>query len=264
MKYEHKVSVVITYYNKGRFLYNALGSLNKQTINNFETILVNDCSNDRESQMVWREISNSNFYQNKLVLYDLDKNYGASFAKNVGVRNASGDIIALLDADDVMPPTAIENIYEAFQKHRDASVIFGNYSHNNQTVDCSILWKHNKIDIPTLLDNWILLGTSPFKKKAFEEIGGFNILYPNIDDTDFHMRLLMGKYVFKYINQNIYTWIEHRNSNSKTVKREDSAKLFFRNIDIYIHNYPIRKLFMRLLKNFLIIIISIFYKQKKL
>ena len=260
------ITVVVTYYNKGRLLHDALESLYLQTYNEFEIVVVNDCSDEQESQSIWNEMKGSEKYKNKLSLYELDKNYGASYAKNFGVRKASGDIIALLDADDVLPPTAIEDILRSFQKYSNASVLFGNYSHNRKTIDCSVICTQNKseIHIPTLLNNWKLLGTSPFKKKAFEEIGGFNILYPKIDDTDFHMRLLLGGYVFKYIEKNIYTWNDVEDSNGKSVNRSDSAKLFFRNIDIFIHYFPISKFLIKFLKNGLIVIIEkIFYKKIK-
>jgi len=257
MKEILKISIVITYYNKGSLLYNALESIYKQTAKFFEIILVNDGSNDKESQLVWHEIEKSNLYKKKLNLFELKENYGASYAKNFGIKKASGDIIVLLDADDILPSTAVEIIIKAFQEHSDASLIFGNYSHNNETVDCSVLCdNNNELNIPILLNKWILLGTSPFKKNAFEEIGGFNILYPKIDDTDFHLRLLLGGYVFKYINQNIYTWNDVQNSNGKNVKREDCAKLFFRNIDIFMNNLTTYQFFIRLFKNFLIIIIE--------
>jgi len=260
---ETKLSVVVTFFNKGKLLHNALESLLLQTYKDFEIIVVNDGSNERESQLIWKEIKFSDIYKNRMHLFELNKNYGASYAKNYGIKKSSGRIIALLDADDTFPPTAIEDITRSFQKYSNASVIFGNYTHNNKTVDCSVLCSQgkNEIYIPTLLNNWILLGTSPFRKDIFEEIGGFNILYPKIDDTDFHMRLLLGGYVFKHINKNIYHWNNVEDSNGKSVNKGDSAKLFFRNIDIFIHYFPTNKFLLRLFKNCLILFLEKIFQK---
>ncbi|WP_348921988.1 glycosyltransferase family 2 protein [Enterococcus rotai] len=94
-KNEIKISVIIPYYNYLDWLIEALHSVNKQTFNNFEVIVVNDGSQDDVEEVLSKESF-------KFTLTIINKqNGGPASARNFGIRASKGEYIAFLDSDDL-------------------------------------------------------------------------------------------------------------------------------------------------------------------
>jgi glycosyltransferase involved in cell wall biosynthesis len=94
------ISVVIPTYNYGRFVTFALESVLAQTYRNFEVIVVDDGSTDDTRQRLAPYMDRCRY------LYQ--RNQGLSAARNTGIRAAQGELIALLDSDDVWHPRKLE------------------------------------------------------------------------------------------------------------------------------------------------------------
>jgi teichuronic acid biosynthesis glycosyltransferase TuaG len=102
------VSVVIPYFNAKDTIGRALNSIKKQTLTVKEVIIVNDGS---DLVTLSKIIEESKKYLN-IILIDLTKNFGAAYARNIGVANSSAKFIAFLDADDVWHPEKISIQYK--------------------------------------------------------------------------------------------------------------------------------------------------------
>ena len=87
------VSVIIPVYNGGKFLAEAINSILSQKHSPIEIIVIDDGSTDNTSEVAMS-------YGNR-VHYVYQENKGAPAARNHGLRLASGNIIASLDADDI-------------------------------------------------------------------------------------------------------------------------------------------------------------------
>jgi len=97
-----KVSVIMPAYNQAEFIGEAIQSVLNQTYQHFELIIVDDMSTDNTSQVV-------KCFKDHRIQYILhDKNRMLPVARNTGIRASSGDIIALLDADDYYHPEKLE------------------------------------------------------------------------------------------------------------------------------------------------------------
>jgi glycosyltransferase involved in cell wall biosynthesis len=93
-----KISVLVPVYNSSHTISRALHSVVLQDYKNLEIIIVNDGSED--SSKLYFELSK--FYNIlNLIVFDLDVNSGAGYARNFGISKCTGDYIAFLDADDV-------------------------------------------------------------------------------------------------------------------------------------------------------------------
>lgn len=107
-----KVSIVIPCYNQGQYLDDCLGSLKAQTFKNFEVIIVNDGSTDKETLEVFDSLVASTLSGETKKWLTLSmcnkKNGGLSSARNFGIKKAKGDWIIPLDADDMLAPTYLE------------------------------------------------------------------------------------------------------------------------------------------------------------
>lgn len=97
-----RVSVVIPAYNSAQTLDRALASVRRQTLKPGETLIVDDCSTDDTPRIV------AGYADIGARLITLAKRGGASNARNVGVREARGEFIAFLDADDEWLATKLE------------------------------------------------------------------------------------------------------------------------------------------------------------
>src|SRR4051794_25365627 len=90
-----QVSVIIPTYNRGRLVVQAVQSVLAQTYTDVEAIVVDDGSTDDTQELVTRA-----FGGNPKVRYFKKPNGGVSSARNMGLREAQGEFVALLDSDD--------------------------------------------------------------------------------------------------------------------------------------------------------------------
>jgi glycosyltransferase involved in cell wall biosynthesis len=116
--HEPMVSVVIPTYNDARFLGKAIESVLKQTYSNFEIVVVDDGSQDNTAGVV------SSFEDPRLWLILHATNRGLPAARNTGMRASSGEIIALLDADDLFHPEKLQTHVRFLAEHPDVGLTF--------------------------------------------------------------------------------------------------------------------------------------------
>lgn len=95
-----KVSVIIPVYNAASTLEATLLSIQNQSLQDIEIICVDDGSTDDSKKVIDRIAQNDN-----RIRYLYQDNSGAAIARNRGLRNASGDYVAFIDADDFYPNT---------------------------------------------------------------------------------------------------------------------------------------------------------------
>ncbi|WP_167730585.1 glycosyltransferase [Terasakiella sp. SH-1] len=115
-----KVSYVITVYNKAPFLPGVIDALKCQQ-GDFERefIFINDGSSDESMQVVKRETAGLE----NVVLID-QKNQGVAIATNNGVKVARGDVIKLVDSDDILAPFCTELLLKTM-KETESDFVFG-------------------------------------------------------------------------------------------------------------------------------------------
>lgn len=115
-----KVSVIVPIFNKARYLKRCISSILDQTYTDFELILVDDGSTD-ESYAIARECADE---RTRLIQ---QPNRGPGAARNVGIRNSQGSLLAFLDADDVWLPTYLEDSVKLLERHRSAATVTSGY-----------------------------------------------------------------------------------------------------------------------------------------
>lgn len=96
MERKDKVSVVMSLYNREKYVWLAIKSVIAQTYDNWELLVVDDCSTDTSSKVV-SEIAKD---EPRIKYIKNEKNMGAGFSRYTGIKNATGDYIMFLDSDD--------------------------------------------------------------------------------------------------------------------------------------------------------------------
>ena len=152
------VSVIIPMFNAAKFVGQTLESLCRQTLTNFEIIVVDDGSTDNSIEIA--ENFAPQLFQAgiKLHLLELPKNTGMPGAvRNVGIPFARGKYIAFLDADDLLTPRALEELatlaeeYQADLVHTDTFFMLFDDRQNFSQDDLTVCDNHTlpTVDAPT-------------------------------------------------------------------------------------------------------------------
>lgn len=113
------ISVVIPTHNRPAFLLEAINSIALQTYTNFEVVVVDDGSDPPIVRSVLEEVLGV-----PVALCRHDSAQGVPKAKNAGIRAARGEIILLLDDDDLLRPNALESVFHAFADHAEIDCLF--------------------------------------------------------------------------------------------------------------------------------------------
>lgn len=114
------VSIVMPVYNGAEFIDDTIHSVLGQMYENWELIIVDDCSSDRTLEVIGQ------FSSEKIRVIACKKNGGAAKARNRGVRSAKGRYLCFLDADDLWQPDKLQRQIE-FMKEKDCAFAYAGY-----------------------------------------------------------------------------------------------------------------------------------------
>ena len=191
------VSVVITCYNQGRFLAEAVESVLCQTYQSFETLVIDDGSTDDTAEVSRR-------YRG--VRYVWQPNMGLSAARNRGVQEGRGDFFVFLDADDRFLPTALGTGVRALIEHPECAFAFGDYrdvAHDGTLIlEPTRLHLNGEYYLALLRGNCIEMhATVIYRRAVFEFIGGFDTSLRACEDYDLFLRVSRQQPIYHYAVQ---------------------------------------------------------------
>jgi glycosyltransferase involved in cell wall biosynthesis len=185
-------SVIIPLYNKENYVEKAINSILNQTYNNFEIIIIDDCSTDLSYEIAKKNVSE------KIRLIKHDKNKGLSASRNTGILNSKAEYITFLDADDVWKPTYLEEIKSLIDTFPEAKLFATNYEevYPNEVI---LLPKNNAntIESSQIIEDFfkISLGQPLYcacslcvEKSVFDIVGNYNESITFSEDIDFNIR----------------------------------------------------------------------------
>ena len=179
------VSVVITCYNHGRFLGDAIESVLRQTFQEFEIIIIDDGSTDHTAEVSRRQ---------PRARYVRQSNQGLSAARNRGIQEAHGEFLVFLDADDRLLPPALEAGVRTLLRRPECAFAFGDY--RDITIDGRVIFEptrklvNNDYYSALLKGNCIEMhSTVIYRRTVFEELGVFNTSLKACEDYEFYLRV---------------------------------------------------------------------------
>lgn len=101
---QEKVSIITPVYNSEKYLKETIENVIKQIYENWEMILVDDCSTDKSEEVIREYLKTDE----RIKYFKLKENSGAAIARNYALKNATGRFIAYLDADDLWKEDKLE------------------------------------------------------------------------------------------------------------------------------------------------------------
>lgn len=236
--FNNTISIIVTCFNEGKLIYDAVSSILNQSFLPLEIIIVNDASKNEQTINVCRELEQNSLV--KIIWRSL--NGGTAAARNDGFQAAKGEILVPLDADDLLPNNALKFIYASFASHPNAGFVYGDYIRQDKP-NLQIDVKMKQVSLETMLSSkkfsfssqWTLIGTTPLRRSLWESIGGYDPDFGNRDlhDVEFWLRAIATKCSYYYIPENIYTWRKYLGKNSRRVTPLSWYRLVKKHFDIY-------------------------------
>ena len=123
-------SIITPSYNSAKFIAETIQSVQNQTYQNWEMIIVDDGSSDETENVVLSIIQKDN----RIQFHKLSQNSGPAVARNTGIEKASGDYMTFIDADDIWFPTFIENNIKTIQE-TGIPFVFSSYKRANEQLE---------------------------------------------------------------------------------------------------------------------------------
>ncbi len=186
-------SIVIPTFNSATYLPDAIDSVLGQSYGKCEVIVVDDGSTDETAEVA--------ALFGDAIRYVYQENRGLSAARNHGLILATGEYIALLDADDLLEPDYLERMLGSFETHPDAGAIYCGF----QMVDekNQVLFQRGRTDIvpdffyeQLLFGNFIVAPGMLVNRTAYERAGLFDEALSACEDWDMWLRIAGRETIF--------------------------------------------------------------------
>ena len=222
------ISVVVTSYNYGRFLDDALGSVNTQSFKNWECIIVDDGSNDDtpEIAMAWTR-------RDQRFTYLRQENAGLSAARNVGLSKTRGRYVQILDADDMIAPEKFTVQEKLLRDLSSDSLVYSCYERLDETG--SNAPEHRGLPsllprgpiLTSLIRDWERGFSIPphcfmFRRSHLEAVGCFAVDLENHEDLDLYLKLAAAG--VEFVHHGDVLAVYRRHSANMTRNRASMAR----------------------------------------
>lgn len=238
------ISVTIPLYNKEQSIASTLQTVLKQTYQDFEIVIVNDGSTDHSVEEVAKVLD-------PRIRLIHQSNAGVSAARNRGIKEARGEFVAFLDADDVWKPDYLKTQYELTQKYPECCVFASDYEFKDTygKVTSTIIRKLPFKSVDGILSNYFEVASCSHpplwtsavmvKKSAIQSIGSFPIGIKSGEDLLTWARLAC-KYSIAYtkISQAIYNLGEGYNKKNLPPRRQDKGDPVGKSLVELYKKYP--------------------------
>ena len=220
-----KISFILPSFNSAAWLSQAVGSVLEQTHKDVECVVVDDCSTDStQDYMAWQVKADS-----RVISIRNEKNMGRSASRNIGNKAATGDVLCVLDADDLALPNRAKIVAEKFAK--GCQYLYGSAvridacGRNLGEIRADVF---NKDKMLELLSSHIVHSTVSYRKWFAEK-------YPylegdaarlGVDDWSQQMRAVLGGVKFDFV-PNVLSAYRILDSGV-TATRDNSAVIDFK------------------------------------
>jgi len=216
-----KLSVIVPAYNAASHISGLLESFSKQSLVDFEPIFIDDCSTDNTAKTI-------EAYGCRLI--QLDKNHGPAHCRNLGAREAGGDVLVFTDSDCRPEPDWLDKIREYFSQD-DVDAIMGrlellpsSYIGNSISalgfpaggaIGFEKIWRVDKNGCTKSLSSC----NCAIRRNIFWETGGFDETFPYAGGEDSLLAYKLDELNYKIkFCPDVVVYHEARNSLSEFLK----------------------------------------------
>lgn len=195
--YNPLVSIIIPTYNRVKIILETIQSVQNQTYQNWECIIVDDFSTDNSLDLIEQQLLDDA----RFIVLPNKRKKGAPGARNTGVEESRGDFLIFLDSDDLLSPDCLRNRINKFKQNPDFDfLVFSSIEFKERIDDTNILVnvlsKENTIKRFLNLDMpWLIMATI-WRRESFLKLGQWNEELLSWQDWDLHIRAVFNGYKF--------------------------------------------------------------------
>ena len=222
-------SVIISIYNTGRYLDDAIGSLINQTIDfkNIQVILVNDGSEDQTEEIC---LKYQKKYKNNIIYIKIDHS-GVSKARNIGLNYTQGEFINFLDSDDKWDYKAFEYIIQFFEKYNNIDFVAGRIKffeneHKYHPLDYKF-YETRVVNLSKEYDCIQLSASSSFFRKSLLEGKYFKEGVEFCEDARFVNNILLYNPIMGLVKESIYYYRRRSDLTSAINNQKQNLEYYF-------------------------------------
>ncbi|WP_210148687.1 glycosyltransferase family 2 protein [Chryseobacterium scophthalmum] len=212
-----KFSILVAHYNNYNYFTECYDSILKQTYQEYEIVLVDDCSTDDSYQKII-ELTKDN---PKVKIFRNEENSGVGLTKKRCIDLASGEICGFVDPDDTLTENALQIIIENYTENN--IVVYSQFYECDAKLNPIKLFPHSRAikNGNKLFFNVFFEATHffTFKREAYYKTSGINDKLTSAVDQDLYLKLYeIGN--FKFVKAPLYYYRIHE----KGVSQESSKK----------------------------------------
>jgi peptidoglycan/xylan/chitin deacetylase (PgdA/CDA1 family)/glycosyltransferase involved in cell wall biosynthesis/SAM-dependent methyltransferase len=215
-----QIAVVVTCYNLGRFVEEAVLSVVRQTLPPAELLIVDDGSTDGHTQQALARLEKGG---HRVVR---TPNAGVSTARNLGIRETAAPYLVLLDADDLLDGTYLEKASARLEEHPELAFVSSGMRCFGAADE---VWIPPRPDLIESMTRGVVHISSMFRRAMWAGIGGFDEEFPAYEDVDFWTTALERGFRGEVLPEPLLLYrVRPRSTSHSAVRRATHLRLMER------------------------------------
>lgn len=217
-----QISIITITYNSERTVEETIQSVVSQDYPNLEYLIIDGGSKDKTLEIVEK-------YRDKISLVLSEPDKGISDAFNKGIKRATGEIIGIINSDDLLMPGALKTIAENYEfgigVYRGDLLIW-----NDETNETVLALSSAEYSLRGLKKRHVCHPSTFITKAAYDKYGGYKVDFKYMMDEDLLARLYMNGVPFKYIHMALAKFrLGGATSNPYKKKLKELERLYVEN-----------------------------------
>lgn len=215
-----KISIITITYNSEKTIEETIKSIITQDYDNLEYLIIDGGSTDRTLEIV-------NKYKDKIDIFISEQDNGISDAFNKGINHATGEIIGIINSDDLLMPNALETISNNYNPQIDVysgNVLFWNQDTGDE-YSCRPDIKFDKLK----LQFGVAHPSRFIRKSAYENYGLYDINFRYMMDADLLCRFYKRGASFMHIDKDLAKFRMGGTTADSLHKKKDEFRRFVLN-----------------------------------